>query len=83
MAGANDVSVTPYDDLDRAAYPFQLQRNKGWVTLHASHAVTGVGDTPNPVRTRSRVRPDSTYEYVLTLRPLTTQEARAGLPSGA
>ncbi|WP_374202882.1 glycoside hydrolase family 2 TIM barrel-domain containing protein [Saccharothrix sp. S26] len=83
VAGAKDVSVTPYDDLDRAAYPFQLQRNKGWVTLHASHAVTGVGDTPNPVRQRSQVRPDTAYEYELTLRPLTVQEARAGLPSGA
>ncbi|WP_158841099.1 glycoside hydrolase family 2 TIM barrel-domain containing protein [Saccharothrix deserti] len=82
VAGAKDVSVTPYDDLDRAAYPFQLQRNKGWVTLHASHAVTGVGDTPNPVRQRSQVRPDTTYEYTLSLRPLTVQEARSGMPSG-
>ncbi|WP_410580909.1 glycoside hydrolase family 2 TIM barrel-domain containing protein [Amycolatopsis sp. lyj-108] len=82
VGGANDVSVTPFDDLDRAAYPFQLQRNKGWFTLHASHAVTGVGDTPNPVRERSQVQPDSTYEYTLSLRPLTPQEARAGLPTG-
>ncbi|MEU4746176.1 glycoside hydrolase family 2, partial [Actinosynnema sp. NPDC023658] len=83
VAGAKDVSVSPYDDLDRAAYPFQLQRNKGWVTLHASHAVTGVGDTPNPVRQRNQVRPDTTYEYTLTLRPLTVPEARSGLPAGA
>ncbi|MBP2336870.1 beta-galactosidase [Saccharothrix coeruleofusca] len=82
VAGAKDVSVTPYDDLDRAAYPFQLQRNDGWFTLHASHAATGVGDTPNPVRERSQVRPDTTYEYALALRPLTAQEARAGLPAG-
>ncbi|MFD0203331.1 MULTISPECIES: glycoside hydrolase family 2 TIM barrel-domain containing protein [Saccharothrix] len=82
VAGAKDVSVTPYDDLDRAAYPFQLQRNKGWVTLHASHAVTGVGDTPNPVRPAGQVRPDTTYEYTLSLRPLAVQEARAGAPNG-
>ncbi|KZB86151.1 glycoside hydrolase family 2 TIM barrel-domain containing protein [Amycolatopsis regifaucium] len=82
VGGAKDVSVTPFDDLDRAAYPFQLRRNKGWFTLHASHAVTGVGDTPNPVRERSQVQQDSTYEYTLSLRPLTSQEARAGLPSG-
>ncbi|MEV7552028.1 glycoside hydrolase family 2 TIM barrel-domain containing protein [Amycolatopsis sp. NPDC089917] len=82
VGGANDVSVTPFDDLDRAAYPFQLQRNKGWFTLHASHAVTGVGDTPNPVRERSQVQQDRTYEYTLSLRPLTSQEARAGLPAG-
>ncbi|RZQ65776.1 glycoside hydrolase family 2 TIM barrel-domain containing protein [Amycolatopsis suaedae] len=83
VAGAKDVSVTPFDDLDRAAYPFQLQRNKGWFTLHASHAATGVGDTPNPVRKQYQVAADATYEYSLTLRPLTPAEARAGLPAGA
>ncbi|MFD7659352.1 glycoside hydrolase family 2 TIM barrel-domain containing protein [Actinosynnema sp. NPDC059797] len=82
VAGAPEVSVTRYDDLDRAAYPFQLRPNDGWHTLRASHAVTGVGDTPNPVRERSQVRPDTTYEYTLTLRPLTAAEARAGLPAG-
>lgn len=83
VAGAPDVSVTQYDDLERAAYRFMLQRNKDWFTLHASHAVTGVGDTPNPVRERSQVRPDLTYDYTLTVRPLTSQEARAGRPAGA
>ncbi|MBP2327449.1 beta-galactosidase [Kibdelosporangium banguiense] len=83
VGGAKDVSVTPFDDLDRAAYPFQLQRNKGWFTLHADHAATGVGDTPNPVRERNQVQPDTTYEYTLSLRPLTTQEARTGLPAGS
>jgi beta-galactosidase len=82
VAGAKDVSVTRFDDLDRAAYPFQLQRNKGWFTLHASHALTGVGDTPNPVRERSQVQPDVTYEYTLSLRPLTMLEAWAGVPQG-
>lgn len=82
VSGATDVSVTPFDDLDRAAYPFQLQRNKGWFTLHASHALTGVGDTPNPVRERSQVQPDVTYEYTVSLRPLTAPEAWAGLPQG-
>jgi beta-galactosidase len=82
VSGAANVSVTPYDDLDRAAYPFQLQRNKGWVTLHADHAVTGVGDTPNPVRERSQVQPDTTYEYTLSVRPLALHEALTGLPAG-
>jgi beta-galactosidase len=82
VSGAKDVSVTPYDDLDRAAYPFQLQRNKGWNTLHADYAATGVGDTPNPVRERSQVPADSTYEYTLSFRALTLEEARAGLPAG-
>jgi beta-galactosidase len=83
VAGAKDVSVTRYDDLDRAAYPFQLQPNDGWNTLHASYAVTGVGDTPNPVREHYQVQQNVTYEYTLTLRPLTAEEARAGLPAGA
>jgi beta-galactosidase len=83
VAGAHDVSVTRFDDLDRAAYPFQLRPNDGWNTLHASYAVTGVGDTPNPVREHYQVQQDQTYSYTLTLRPLTAAEARAGLPAGA
>jgi beta-galactosidase len=83
VAGAADVSVTAFDDLDRAAYPFQLHRNDGWVTLHASHAVTGVGDTPNPVREHFQVQQNIPYDYTLTLRPLSRQEARTGLPGGA
>ncbi|WP_246257763.1 glycoside hydrolase family 2 TIM barrel-domain containing protein [Amycolatopsis anabasis] len=83
VSGAADVSVTPYDDLDRAAYPFQRQRNDGWVTLHADHAVTGVGDTPNPVRQRYQVRADADYDYSLVLRPLAPDEVRTALPRGA
>ncbi|MDT7785219.1 MAG: beta-galactosidase [Pseudonocardiales bacterium] len=83
VSGVPEVSVTQYDDIERAAYPFMLQRNKGYFTLHADHAVTGVGDTPNPVRQRSQVRPDSTYEYTITMRPLTSQEAWSGKPAGA
>ncbi len=82
VSGMKDVSVTPYDDLDRAAYPFQLQRNPGWFTLHADHAATGVGDTPNPVREKSQVAADTTYEYTLSMRPLSLTEAWAALPAG-
>jgi beta-galactosidase len=80
VSGANDVSVTPYDELDRAAYPFELKRNAGWTTLHADHAATGVGDTPNPVRSRYQVRVDQDCSYSLVLRPLTAQEVRARTP---
>ena len=76
VAGATDVSVTPYDDLDRAAYPFELQRNPGWVTLHADHAATGVGDTPNPVRERYQVQQDVDHSYDLVIRPLSPAEVR-------
>ncbi|WP_232376251.1 glycoside hydrolase family 2 TIM barrel-domain containing protein [Amycolatopsis aidingensis] len=80
VSGAPEVSVSAYDDLDRAAYPFQLRRNEGWVTLHASHAVTGVGDTPNPVRERYQVAADADHEYSMVLRPLSPGEVRTGLP---
>ncbi|WP_093420584.1 glycoside hydrolase family 2 TIM barrel-domain containing protein [Saccharopolyspora flava] len=83
VAGAPNVGVSSYDDLDRAAYPFQLHRNDGWTTLHADHAVTGVGGTPNPVRERYQVRPDIGYDNTLTIRPLTPGEARAGMPEGS
>jgi hypothetical protein len=35
------------------------------------------------VRERSQVRPDATYGYTLTMRPLTAQEAWADKPAGA
>ncbi|GAA2415050.1 glycoside hydrolase family 2 TIM barrel-domain containing protein [Actinomadura vinacea] len=80
VGGDLEVSATQYDDLDRALYPFARQRNKGWNTLHVNHAVTGVGDTPNPVRPEYQVRPDRTYSYTTILRPLTPQEARTTTP---
>ncbi|MEU3918212.1 glycoside hydrolase family 2 TIM barrel-domain containing protein [Streptomyces sp. NPDC029004] len=70
VSGDLEVAATACDQLDRAAYPHFLQRNDGWNTLHADHAVTGVGDTPNPVRDQYRVKADRAYDYTLTLRPL-------------
>ena len=75
--GTIETSVTPYDDLDRALYPFARVRNPGWNTLHVDHSVTGVGDTPNPVRPEYQTRPDRTYTYRTLLRPLTGKEAAA------
>jgi beta-galactosidase len=69
-----EASVTPYDDLDRALYPFARVRNPGWNTLHIDHSVTGVGGTPNPVRSEYQTRPDLTYSYKTLLRPLTAKE---------
>ncbi|MCM3812516.1 DUF4981 domain-containing protein [Streptomyces sp. DR7-3] len=71
VSGDLEAGATAYDELDRAAYPHFLKRNDGWNTLHADHAVTGVGDTPNPVRDQYRVKADRAYDYTLTLRPLT------------
>ncbi|GLY06888.1 glycoside hydrolase family 2 TIM barrel-domain containing protein [Actinoplanes sp. NBRC 101535] len=75
-----DVSVTRYDDLDRAEYDHQLPlvRNRDWVTLHAATGETGMGETPNSVQSQYRVSPTAAYRYDLVLRPLTAKEARAG-----
>ncbi|MFD0447186.1 beta-galactosidase small subunit [Streptomyces indonesiensis] len=70
VSGDLEAGASAYDELDRAAYPHFLKRNDGWNTLHADHAVTGVGDTPNPVRDQYRVKADGAYDYTLTLRPL-------------
>ncbi|SDN24872.1 glycoside hydrolase family 2 [Allokutzneria albata] len=80
VTGTNDVAVSSYDDTDRAEYPFQRQRNSGWTTLHAGHAASGVGDTPNPLLPQYRVVADRDYRYELVLRPLARDEVRAGLP---
>jgi beta-galactosidase len=79
VGGDIDVSVTPYDELARAEYDFQLPlvRNNGWVTLHAAAGETGMGETPNSVLSEYRVSPARTHEYTLVLRPLTRDEVRA------
>ncbi|RQX21296.1 glycoside hydrolase family 2, partial [Micromonospora ureilytica] len=80
VGGDLDVSVTPYDELARAEYDFQLPlvRNPGWVTLHAAAGETGMGETPNSVLSEYRVSATEPHEYTLTLRPLTAKEIRAG-----
>ncbi|GID51369.1 beta-galactosidase [Actinoplanes capillaceus] len=76
-----DVSVSRYDDLDRAEYDHQLPfvRNAGWVTLHAATGETGMGETPNSVLAPYRLAPGTAYDYELVLRPLST----GGLPDSA
>jgi len=77
VAGDLDVSVTPYGDLARAEYDFQLPfvRNRGWVTLHVEHGETGMGETPNSVLVPNRLPANRAYDYQVTLRPLTAAEA--------
>ncbi|HEX8627656.1 MAG TPA: glycoside hydrolase family 2 TIM barrel-domain containing protein [Catenuloplanes sp.] len=78
VGGDLDVSVTPFDDLDRAEYDHQLPlvRNDGWVTLHAESAETGMGETPNSVLDPFRISPTAPHRYELVLRPLTATEIR-------
>ncbi|MET0491798.1 MAG: glycoside hydrolase family 2 TIM barrel-domain containing protein, partial [Actinoplanes sp.] len=83
VGGTSDVSVTAYDDLDRAEYDHQLPlvKNKGWVTLHAEAGETGMGETPNSVLAPYRLSPTTPYSHELVLRPLTGAEVRAdGVP---
>ncbi|OON76022.1 glycoside hydrolase [Streptomyces tsukubensis] len=83
VSGASDVGVDPYANLDRADYPYQLQKTPGAVTLHADHAASGVGDTPNDIRARYKVRADQDYSYDLVLRPATKAEAGAKAATAA
>ncbi|MCX4908935.1 glycoside hydrolase family 2 TIM barrel-domain containing protein [Streptomyces sp. NBC_00878] len=76
------AGVTPYEDLDRAAYPFALKRDPQGNTLHLDHAVSGVSETFHTVLPEYQVRPDQEYAYTLRLRPLTGDEARGGTPRG-
>ncbi|MBB4677517.1 beta-galactosidase [Crossiella cryophila] len=83
VAGANDVGVSRYDDLDRAEYPFQLRRNPGWTTVSAAFQASGVGDTPAELLKPYQVRADRDYSYTMMLRPLSRGEVATGLPAGS
>ena len=80
VGGTRDVSVTPFDDLDRAEYDHQLPlvRNHGWVTLHAEAGETGMGETPNSVLDPFKLAPTRPYSQELVLRPLTPAEVTTG-----
>ncbi|WP_067494877.1 glycoside hydrolase family 2 [Actinoplanes sp. TFC3] len=80
VGGTQDVSVSAYDNLDRAEYDHQLPlvRNRGWNTLHADAGETGMGETPNSVLAPYRLSPTTPYHHELVLRPLTRNEAAAG-----
>ncbi|MFD5827693.1 glycoside hydrolase family 2 TIM barrel-domain containing protein [Lentzea sp. NPDC060358] len=78
VAGDLDVRVSQYDDLDRAAYPFALQKNAGWTSLHAAHRVTGVSETFHEPLPQYQVEAGNEYAYSVLLRPLTPVEAATG-----
>ncbi|WP_063736246.1 glycoside hydrolase family 2 [Streptomyces sp. RTd22] len=82
VSGDFSAGVTPYRDLDRAAYPFALQKNPEGNTLRLDHAVSGVSETFHTVLPEYQVQPDREYAYTLRLRPLTSSEARDGKPRG-
>jgi len=65
-----NVSAQKYrtDNLDRAHYPFQLQKEKV-VTLNLDHQVSGVGGTANSVLNPYQVHPNE-YEFTFILSPV-------------
>ena len=67
-----DVSATPYENLDRATYDFQLQRS-GHLILNIDHKNSGVGGTPVPPRMRYRTQAQA-YDYSIRLRPFVMDE---------
>lgn len=62
------VAADRFSNAERTDFPWQLRRDP-FVTFHVSKAVTGLGDTPNPVLDRYRVRADQPHSYSVTLRP--------------
>ncbi|MCI2416886.1 DUF4981 domain-containing protein [Saccharopolyspora sp. K220] len=66
---AFNVAVNRYSNTERTDFSWQLRRD-GFVNLHVSAAVTGLGDTPVPVQQQYRVRPDQPHSYSVLLQPL-------------
>ncbi|MFZ1519481.1 MAG: glycoside hydrolase family 2 TIM barrel-domain containing protein [Ignavibacteriaceae bacterium] len=62
-----NFSVTPYKNIERAVYPFQLEVTDDF-TLNIDHKITGVGDTPVPTLPEYRTYPVS-YNYTITISP--------------
>lgn len=62
-----NFSITPYSNIERSVYPFQLKGNE-MLTLNIDYKVTGVGDTPVPTLAKYRTYPVS-YDYSITLVP--------------
>ena len=67
-------SVSNYstENLSRAFYPFQLQK-QNQVTVNVDYEVTGVGDTSKLTLLNYRVKPVS-YQFNLTLKPVVTTD---------
>ena len=69
-----NVSASQYslDNLDRAAYPFQLQPDDV-IHLYIDHAVSGLGGTPIKTLEKYRVKPGE-YEFTIRLKPFDAKD---------
>ena len=65
-----NLSVHEYstDHLDRAWYPFQLQKD-GRLRVNIDHRVSGVGGTPIKTLEKYRVKPGN-YRFKIRLKPI-------------
>ncbi len=65
-----NFSAQPYttDNLDRAMYPFQLQKADR-IYLNIDHKVNGLGDTSRATLTEHRLLPGN-YEFSVVLKPV-------------
>ncbi|MFO7447990.1 MAG: glycoside hydrolase family 2 TIM barrel-domain containing protein [Ignavibacteriaceae bacterium] len=63
-----NFSVTPFKNLDRVVYPFQLKTGET-ITLNIDNKIAGVGDTPVPVMPESRVYPVR-HKYTIYILPV-------------
>ncbi|MBK7228512.1 MAG: DUF4981 domain-containing protein [Ignavibacteriales bacterium] len=62
-----NFSVTPYKNIERAVYPFQLEVADD-LTLNIDYKITGVGDTPVPTLPKYRAYPVN-YNYSIIITP--------------
>ncbi|MBN1997378.1 DUF4981 domain-containing protein [candidate division KSB1 bacterium] len=62
-----DLSVTPYSNIERARYAFQLKKGVSTI-VNLDHRVSGVGGTPVQVRPPYRVYPQE-YRFKLRMVP--------------
>ncbi|OGU28319.1 MAG: hypothetical protein A2057_06760 [Ignavibacteria bacterium GWA2_35_9] len=65
--GLFNFSITPYSEMERAVYPFQLKEDE-MLNLNIDYKITGVGDTPVPTLPKYRTYPMS-YDYSIILIP--------------
>ncbi len=67
-----NVSFTPYSNIDRALYAWQLQKS-GTIFWNIDFRVSGVGGTPVNARHRYRTLPQE-YKYSIVLSPVEIQD---------
>lgn len=62
-----NFSVTPFKNIERAVYPFQLETDDD-LTLNIDYKITGVGDTPVPTLPKYRTYPGH-FNYTILIIP--------------